>query len=51
MLGSATGLRAEKFEIERDRDPARNLVLQREEIPSVAIEPLRPKMCVGRGVD
>jgi hypothetical protein len=51
MLGSASGLRAEKFEIERDRDPARDLVLQREEVPSVAIEPLRPKMRIGLGID
>jgi len=32
-------------------EPAGDLVLQSEQIASVAVEPLRPEMRVGRGID
>ena len=51
MLGPPCGLGADQFEIERHRDPARDLVLQREQVADVAVEALGPEMRVGRGVD
>jgi len=51
MLGRPGGLRTEKFEVERDCDPARDLVLQGEQTAHVAIEPLRPQMRISLGID
>jgi len=51
MLGRPGGLRSDQLDTERVRDPARDLVLQSEKINCVAVEPLRPKMRVGRGID
>jgi hypothetical protein len=51
MLGRPGGLRSEQLDAERVRDPACDLVLQREQIAGVAVEPLRPEMRVGRGID
>ena len=51
MLGRPGGLRADQLEVERDRDPARDLVLQSEQIARVAVEPLGPEMRVGLGID
>jgi hypothetical protein len=42
---------ADQLNVERSRDAACNLVLQREEIPRVAIEPLGPQMRIGCGVN
>jgi len=44
-------LRAEQLEIERDRDPASDLVLQCNQIRGAAVEPLGPQMRVGCGID
>src|SRR5260370_24120293 len=51
VLGRTTGLRGDQLEVERDGDPAGDLVLQGEEIARVAIEPLSPEMRVGLGID
>ena len=51
ILGRPGGLRADQREVERDRDPARDLVLQGEQIARVAVEPLGPQMRVGLGID
>ncbi len=45
------GVGVGQLEVERNSDPARNLVLQGEQIAGVAREPLCPKMRVGFGVD
>jgi hypothetical protein len=42
MLGRSGGLRGDQFKVECNRDPARNLILQGEQICRVAVEPLRP---------
>ena len=42
MPDRPTGLRAKKFELERNRDAARNLVLEGEEIRRAAVEVLLP---------
>ena len=41
----------DQLQIQRNRDPARYLVLQRERIADVAVEPLSPQMRVGFGID
>src|SRR5262245_54711861 len=46
-----SGLRGGQLKIERDRDPARDLVLQREQIAREVVEPFRPQMRVFLGVD
>ena len=51
MVGRPGSLRSNQLEAERSRDPARDLVLQDEQIARVAVEPLGPQMRVGRGVD
>jgi len=51
MLRWAGSFRGDQVEIECNRDPARNLVLQGEQLARLAIKPLRPEMCVGLGVD
>jgi hypothetical protein len=47
----SVGLGGDQLEVERDRDPARDLVLQGEQIRHVAVEPLGPQMLVGCGID
>jgi hypothetical protein len=51
MLAPPGGLRAGHFNVERDRDPGRDLVLQDKQLTRVAIEPFCPQMRVGLGVD
>ena len=51
MLGRPGGLRRDQLDAERAREPARDLVLQREQICGVAVEPLRPEMRIARGID
>ena len=51
MLGWAGSLGVDQLNVECDCDPARDFVLQGEQIANVAIEPLGPEMCVGLGVD
>jgi hypothetical protein len=42
MLGRTACLRGYQLEVERNGDPAGDLVLQGEEIALIAVEPLRP---------
>jgi hypothetical protein len=42
MIGRACGFRADQLEVQRDGDPARDLVLQGEQMADVAVEPLGP---------
>jgi hypothetical protein len=51
MLGRPAGLYANQLKVERDGDPARNLVLQGEQIAGIAVEPLGPQMGVSRRID
>jgi hypothetical protein len=51
MFGRPGGFRGDQFKVECNRDPARNLVLQGEQIARVAVEALRPEMRIGLGVD
>ena len=51
MLGRPGGLRRNQLDAERVREPARDLVLQSEQVACVAVEPIPPKMRVGRGID
>src|SRR5262249_35791060 len=51
MLCRPGGFRTDKLWVERYCYPARNLVLQREQIASVAVKPLRPEMRIGLGID
>ena len=51
MPGRPGGLRSDQLDAERVRDPARDLVLQREQIARVAVEPFSPEMRIGVGVD
>src|SRR6516225_4434467 len=51
MIRRAGGFRGEQLQVQGGGDPPRDLVLQGEEIPHVAIEPLRPHLRVGVGVD
>jgi hypothetical protein len=51
MLGRPGGLRRDELDAERICEPARDLVLQSEQIARLAVEPFRPEMRVGRGID
>jgi hypothetical protein len=51
MFGRSAGLGPDKLQVERNRNPARDLVLQGEQIARLAIEPLGPQMRIGRGID
>jgi hypothetical protein len=51
MLGRSIGLGTDQLKAERVRDSTRDLVLQGEQIAHVAVEPLRPQMGVGLGID
>src|SRR5262245_37085985 len=51
MLGRPSDLRINELEVERDRNPARNFVLEREHIARIAVEPLCPQMHIGLGID
>ena len=51
MLGRPGSLRSDQFEAERVREPARDLVLQGEQIAGVAADALGPQMGVGLGID
>ena len=51
MLGRTAGRGLDQFEVECDRDPTCDLVLQGEQIARVAVEPRRPQMRVGFGID
>jgi hypothetical protein len=50
-MGWPGSLHADQLKIELDRDPARDVVLQGEQIVRVAVETLGPEMRVGLGVD
>ncbi len=47
MFGRPGGLCLDHLKVERDSDPAGDLVLYGEKIARVAVEALRPQMCVG----
>ena len=51
MLGRPGGLDSNQLDAERVGKAARNLVLQGEQIGRVAVESLRSKIRVGRGID
>src|SRR5690349_3754221 len=51
MLPRPGSLRRNQFDAERVREPACDLVLQREEVPRVAIEALRPQMRIALSID
>ena len=51
MLASPSRLSADQLEIECDGDAGRDLILQREQVGGIALEPLRPQMRIGLGVD
>ena len=51
MLRQPDGLRGNEFRTERHRNLTRDVVLQREQITYIAVEPLRPQMCVSCGID
>jgi len=51
MLGRPGRLRGDQLDAERVREPASDLGLQTEQIGRVTVEPLRPEMRVGLGVD
>src|ERR1700730_17343144 len=51
MIGRPSSLRCDQLNVERNGDPARDLVLQREQIARVAVETLSPQMSVGLGID
>ena len=51
MLGSTGCFRAHQLIVELDCDPAGDLILQREQIAHVTVEPLGPEMRIGLGVD
>jgi hypothetical protein len=51
MIGRPGSLRVDQLEVERDGDPARDLVLQGEQFTRVAIEPFRPQMRLALGID
>ena len=51
MLVWPGGLRANQLDVQRDRDPACDLVLQGEQIARTAVEPLCPQMRVSVRVD
>jgi hypothetical protein len=51
MLGGPSGLCGCQLKVESVSDPRRDLVLQSEQIDYVAVEPLRPKMRVYRGIN
>jgi hypothetical protein len=51
VLDRPGGFRIHQFDAERIRYPAGDFVLHRKEIPHLAIEPLRPEMRVGHGID
>jgi hypothetical protein len=42
ILGRPGSCGLDQLEAERNRDPVRNLVLQGELVPGIAVEPLRP---------
>ena len=51
MLGRLGGLCSDQLNIERVREPARDLALKDKQIARVAVEPIRPEMRVGLGID
>jgi hypothetical protein len=51
MLGRPGGLCRDQLDTERICEPARDLVLQSEQIARVTVKPLRPQMRVGSGID
>ena len=51
MLGGPSRLNGDQLDAERVRELARDLVLQREQIARVAVEPFGPEMHVGLGID
>ena len=51
MLGRLGGRSSDQLDAQRVREPARDLVLQSEQIDRVAVEPLCPEMRVARGAD
>jgi hypothetical protein len=51
MRSRPSGLRRDQLDVERTRDPARDLVLEGEHIARIAVEPVCPEMRVGFGVN
>jgi hypothetical protein len=51
MLGRPGRFRPDEFKVECNRDPARDLVLQGEQIARVAIEAFCPQMRVPLSID
>jgi len=50
MLARPGGLRGNQLGAERVREPARDLVLQSEQIVHLAVEPVCPEVRVGFGI-
>ena len=51
MLGRPGGFHSGKLKVKRNSNSVRDLVLKREQIARVIVEPLGPEMGVGLGVD
>jgi hypothetical protein len=51
VLGRPGGFRVDQPDVERDRNSTCDFVLQGEKIAHVAVEPLRPQMRVGLGIN
>ena len=51
MLGWSGSFGSDQLNVERVCDPAGKFVLESEQIARVAVEPLCPKVCIGRGID
>src|SRR5215831_12918037 len=50
-LGGPRSLSSDQLYIERGCDPTGDLILQSDQIGCVVVEPLRPQMRVGRGIN
>ena len=51
IVGRPGGLSIGQFEVERNSDAAGDVVLQCEQIADIAVELLRPQMCIRLGID
>src|SRR6516164_11596193 len=51
MVGRSDGFSRNQFQTKSGRDPPRDLALQRKQITGGAVEPLRPQMTAGLGID
>jgi hypothetical protein len=51
VIGGTGGLDANQLKVQRVREPTCDLVLHRQEIARIAVEPLCPQMRTGFGID